>query len=161
MTAVLGFRRQLVLGAVLDTVGCALLALLPAGVAAVAVAGALLGAGFGLAYAAMASLAVQSVPADRTGAASGMNTNLRTIGGALGTAVVSAVVVASAHGSAVPAHSGWTGAFWTLTGLALVGAVVAALVPGRTRPAPAAVPVPATPAAVDDVDADLATILTL
>jgi MFS family permease len=163
VTAVLGFRRQLVLGAVLDTVGCALLALLPAGVAAVAVAGALLGAGFGLAYAAMASLVVQSVPADRTGAASGMNTNLRTIGGALGTAVVSAVVVASAHGSALPAHSGWTGAFWTLTGLAVVGAAVAALVPGRTRPAPAAVPAPApaAPAAVDDADADLATILTL
>jgi MFS family permease len=162
---VLGFRRQLVLAALLEALGCAALAVLPTGPAVVAVAGAVLGVGFGLAYAALASVVVQSVPADRTGAASGLNANVRTIGGALGTAVVSGVLTASAHGGGLPSGSGFTAAFWVLAGLAAAGAVVALLVPATAaRPEPAAVPrpaVPVVPAAAPADDADVATILTL
>jgi MFS family permease len=161
----LGFRWQLVLALLADAVGCVSLALLHGGPVAIAGAGALLGLGFGLAYAAMASLVVQGVPADRTGAASGMNANVRTIGGALGTAVVGGVLTASAHGGALPAESGYTSAFWVLAGLAAAGAAVALLVPaGRTRPAPEPRPaVPAVPAPAPEAaaDGDLATVLTL
>ncbi len=40
-----------------------------------------MGVGFGLAFAAMSSLIVSAVPAAQTGVASGMNANIRTIGG--------------------------------------------------------------------------------
>jgi hypothetical protein len=56
--------------------------------------------------------------------------------------------------------AGPVAAFWILTGLAVVGAAVAALTPaGHARPAPPAAP--ADPAAAPARDADLATTLTL
>ena len=44
----------------------------------------LLGLGIGMAFAALGNLVVQAVPAYQTGVASGMNTVMRTLGGALG-----------------------------------------------------------------------------
>jgi len=51
------------------------------------VASTLLGIGLGLAFSAMSNLIVQAVPMAQTGVASGMNANIRTIGGAIGAAV--------------------------------------------------------------------------
>ena len=48
------------------------------------IAASLLGIGIGLAFAALGNLIVQAVPANQTGVASGMNTVMRTLGGALG-----------------------------------------------------------------------------
>jgi hypothetical protein len=45
------------------------------------------GAGLGLAFARMSNIIVASVQPYQTGVASGMNTNIRTIGGSIGTAV--------------------------------------------------------------------------
>ena len=50
------------------------------------------GVGFGLAFAAMSSLVVAAVPPEQTGVASGMNANIRTIGGSIGAAVMSSIV---------------------------------------------------------------------
>lgn len=97
-------------------------------------AGAVLGVGFGLAYSALTSLIVQSVPASQTGAASGMNTNIRTISGALGTAVVSSVLTAGARGG-LPTGAGFTSAFWLLAAASLVAAAVSLRVPGARRAA--------------------------
>ncbi|MGN6679642.1 MAG: hypothetical protein ACTHKL_17910 [Streptosporangiaceae bacterium] len=44
---------------------------------------AVLGVGIGRAFSALGNLIVQAVPASQTGIASGMNTVLRTLGGAL------------------------------------------------------------------------------
>jgi MFS family permease len=106
----------------------------------------LLGIGIGLAFAAMANLIVQAVPADQTGVATGMNTIMRTIGGALGAQVAATILTAQVAGSAgLPAESGFTLAFG-VSALALVTAVLAALaIPGRSRVgaplgAPAAAP---------------------
>ena len=49
------------------------------------VASALLGVGVALGFASMANLIIEAVPASQTGVATGMNTNIRSIGGALGT----------------------------------------------------------------------------
>jgi DivIVA domain-containing protein len=46
------------------------------------------GIGLGIVYAAITSVVVQSVPATQTGVASGMNANLRTVGSAIGAAVM-------------------------------------------------------------------------
>ena len=55
----------------------------------------LLGVGIGLAFAALGNLIVQAVPAHQTGVASGMNTVLRTLGGALGGQLAATFVAAS------------------------------------------------------------------
>ena len=85
---------------------------------------AIQGAGFGLVYAAMSSLVVQAVPPEQTGVASGMNTNIRTIGGSIGAAVMSSIVVSGVHAGQLPKESGYTHGFLVLT-LAAVGAAVA------------------------------------
>jgi MFS family permease len=148
-----GFKAQLVTASLLGTAGSAALALFHAAPWQVAVAGGVLGAGFGLAYSALTSLIVQNVPASQTGAASGMNTNIRTIGGALGTAVVSSVLTSSARGDGLPTGAGFTSAFWLLAAASLVAAALSLRVPGTgraaaTEPEPAAVvPVPVPVAA--------------
>src|SRR5260221_8705920 len=47
---------------------------------------AIMGIGFGLAFSAMSALVVAAVPSSQTGVASGMNANIRTIGGSIGAA---------------------------------------------------------------------------
>jgi MFS family permease len=146
---VLGFKTQLVGASLIGVLGCASLAVFHDGAAPLAAAGALLGVGFGLAYAALASLIVQSVPATQTGAASGMNANMRTIGGALGTAAVVSVLTASTGASGLPTQAGFTDAFWLLAGASLVAAVAGLLVPAaRRRPSVVAEPEAAVVAAV-------------
>ena len=54
----------------------------------------LMGAGIGLAFAAMATLIVDAVPQTQTGVATGMNTIMRSIGGALGAQIVASIVAA-------------------------------------------------------------------
>ena len=56
----------------------------------------LLGVGFGLAFAAMSNLVVVGRAPEQTGVASGMNANIRTIGGSIGAAVMSSIVTAGA-----------------------------------------------------------------
>ena len=74
----------------------------------IAVAGGLFGLGIGLAFASMANLIVGSVPAGQTGVATGMNANIRTIGGAIGAAVVSGVITANPQANGLPREAGFT-----------------------------------------------------
>ena len=67
-------------------------------------ASALLGVGIGLAFSAMSNLIVQAVPPAQTGVASGMNANIRTIGGAIGAGVMSSIVTSTLLGSGYPAE---------------------------------------------------------
>ena len=70
------------------------------------ISSALLGVGIGLAFAALGNLIVQAVPAEQTGVAGGMNTVMRTLGGALVHAdpggdpvIVRAAILAAACGA--------------------------------------------------------------
>src|SRR4051812_31425939 len=72
----------------------------------VAVSTALFGVGLGLAYASMTSLIVQNVPREQTGAATGMNANIRTIGGSIGTALASSIITRHPQPSRLPAQAG-------------------------------------------------------
>ena len=71
----------------------------------------ILGLAFGLAFAAMSNLVVAAVPQSQTGVASGMNTNIRTVGGAIGSAVVATVVTGQLQPSGFPSESGYTNGF--------------------------------------------------
>jgi hypothetical protein len=77
----------------------------------------------------MANLVVAAVPASQTGVASGMNTNIRTIGGSIGTAVLAGVVTAGLTTAGLPQESGYTRAFLLAAGGMLLGACAGLLVP--------------------------------
>ncbi|MFE9606971.1 MFS transporter [Streptomyces sp. NPDC006012] len=89
----------------------------------VSLAAAIGGVGFGIGLSALSAAIVHAVPAEHTGAASGMNANIRTIGGAVGAAVVAAVLAAHTTSGQFPGESGYTVAFLLLAGAAVVGLV--------------------------------------
>jgi MFS family permease len=90
----------------------------------------LVGAGVGFSFASMAHLIVEAVPPAQTGVASGMNTIVRTIGGAVGAGLVASVLGAHLLASGEPAKRGYTIAF-SLCAAVMIAAVLAALaVPG-------------------------------
>ena len=88
-----------------------------------------LGIGFGLAFAAMANIIVDSVPSSQTAVASGMNANIRTIGGSIGAAVMASIVASSAHGAALPAESGYRTGFLVLAAVTVLAAAAGLLIP--------------------------------
>lgn len=67
----------------------------------VIVSGLLVGAGIGLAFAAMSNAIIEIVPATQTGEATSVNTIARTIGSSVGSAVVAAVSTTCAAGRGV------------------------------------------------------------
>jgi predicted MFS family arabinose efflux permease len=94
---------------------------------------ALIGTGFGLAFTAMSNLIIAAVPPEQTGVASGMNANIRTIGGSLGAAFMASVVTASAGSNGVPTEAGYQHGFLMLGGALLLSAVAALLIPVTGR----------------------------
>ncbi|GLP69873.1 MFS transporter [Streptomyces sp. TUS-ST3] len=130
---VIGAKALLTAGAALGAVACGFLALWHDEQWQIAVVAGLFGLGIGLAFASMANLIVGSVPADQTGAATGMNANIRTIGGSIGAAVTSVLVTGHLQRSGLPHESGYTHGFALLAVLCLAAALAALLVPvGRT-----------------------------
>ncbi|MEY9839908.1 MFS transporter [Streptacidiphilus sp. EB103A] len=99
----------------------------------------IMGVGFGLAFAAMSGLIVSAVPPEQTGVASGMNANIRTIGGSIGAALMASVVTANAQPSGLPREAGYTHGFAMLAGAMLIAALAALVIPasraGRTAAA--------------------------
>ena len=72
----------------------------------------LIGIGIGLAFAAMANLVVEAVRQDQTGVATGINTIMRSIGGAVGAQIAAAMLAGTPIlGGRFPAESGFTDAF--------------------------------------------------
>ncbi|WP_369191220.1 MFS transporter [Streptomyces sp. R08] len=129
---VVGAKALLTTGAALGAVACAILALWHDQQWQIALVAGIFGLGIGLAFASMANLIVGSVPPEQTGAATGMNANIRTIGGSIGAAVTSVLVTGRLQPSGLPYGSGYTHGF-TLLAVLLLGAALAALmVPRRS-----------------------------
>jgi MFS family permease len=99
---------------------------------------ALMGVGFGLAFSAMAALVVMAVPASQTGVASGMNANIRTIGGSIGAAVMASIVTSQLAASGLPKGSGYTTGFAVMTGGLVLAALAGLLIPSARRLRPVA-----------------------
>ncbi len=92
----------------------------------------LLGFGIGLSFASMANLIVEAVPQRQTGEATGMNTIMRTVGGAFGAQIAAAIVTGHiAAGSPYAAESGFTTAFVMGTVATAVAMLAATLIPRR------------------------------
>jgi EmrB/QacA subfamily drug resistance transporter len=123
-----GSRLSLLLGTAVTAVAFAWLSVAHGHPYDLLISAGLMGVGIGLAFAALGNLIVGAVPPHQTGIASGMNTVMRTLGGALG-AQLSATFIAghTAHGH--PTVTGFTESFVLATVFLLVGIVAAALVP--------------------------------
>ncbi|MBB4661228.1 MFS transporter [Conexibacter arvalis] len=125
-----GAKRPLLLGVAVMAAGQALLAFAHDEAWQVH-AGTLLAYGIGLTFAmtATSSLIVGGVPRGQTGEATGMNTMVRTVGGAVGSQVVTALVISS---GAVSSH-GFTLAFAVCGALLLLAVPLCAAVPVARR----------------------------
>ncbi|MGO9883951.1 MAG: MFS transporter [Solirubrobacteraceae bacterium] len=88
----------------------------------------LLGAGIGLAFAALGNLIVQAVPPTQTGVATGMNTVMRTLGGALG-GQISATLITNNTTNGVPNITGFVTSYVMATGFLVVCVIAGLLVP--------------------------------
>jgi EmrB/QacA subfamily drug resistance transporter len=97
------------------------------------VANAIMGAGIGLVFACLANLIVAAVPPEQTGVASGMNANIRTIGGSIGAAVMASVVTANLLPEGLPSESGYTHGFLMLAVVMVVAAGFGLLIPHIKR----------------------------
>jgi EmrB/QacA subfamily drug resistance transporter len=101
------------------------------------VAATLLGIGIGLAFAALGNLIVQAVPSRQTGVASGMNTVMRTLGGALGGQLSATFIAANVSADDLPTVTGFTETFLMATGFLVLCFFVGLLVPRRLGQPPA------------------------
>lgn len=129
LSARFGARTVLLAGAAISVPGFALLAFAHARVWEILLSMTLQGIGFGLTFSAMAHIIVDAVRPEQTGVASGMNSNIRTLGGSIGTAVVASIVASSIHDGGRPSDAGFTAAFAVLAGVALCCALAGLLVP--------------------------------
>jgi EmrB/QacA subfamily drug resistance transporter len=97
------------------------------------VSSALMGIGFGLAFSAMSALIVAAVPPSQTGVASGMNANIRTIGGSIGAAVMASIVTSRIEPSGLPREAGYTTGFAVMAAGLLLAAAAGLLMPSARR----------------------------
>ncbi len=139
LSGVVGSKVPLVAGSAVTAVSFVVLAL-GSSRWEVYVASGLLGIGVGFAFASLANLIVEAVRPDQTGVASGMNTIVRTIGGAIGAEVAASILAANALPSGFPDKHGYTVTFWLCGAVLAVGILASLAVPGRRRgqPGPAA-----------------------
>jgi MFS family permease len=125
-----GSKRVLVAGGVATIVPFVLLSLAHDRSWQIYLASSLMGIGMGLAFSSMSSIVVEAVPPVQTGVASGMNANIRTIGGAIGSSVAASILASGVTAThPFPSDSGYTSTFWFLAGAAVLAAVAALLIP--------------------------------
>ncbi len=124
-----GSKRALVVGTAVAAIAFGWLAVAHRHPYDMLISATLLGIGIGLAFAALGNLIVQAVPSNQTGVASGMNTVMRTLGGALGGQISATFIVDhTAHG--LPTVTGFTDTFVMATLFLAVCVAAGTLVPG-------------------------------
>ena len=128
-----GAKRVVFTGAALMAGGYAILAFARHQRWEIFVATGIIGIALGLGFAAMANLIVEAVPPEQTGVATGMNANIRIVGGAIGAAVTTTVIAAGVGPDEFPTEAGYTHGFALLTGIAILASLAALLVPAGRR----------------------------
>jgi hypothetical protein len=79
----------------------------------------------------LANLIIGAVPVEQTGVATGMNTNIRNIGAALGSGIATSLVISQVMANGYPKESGYVLAFAVSGAGMLVAALAACLIPAR------------------------------
>jgi MFS family permease len=136
ISAKYGPRSTLILGLLIIAVGYGGgLGLMSAAWQTVVVS-VVLGAGIGLAYSSLPALIIGAVDPSETGAATGLNTLMRSIGTSVSSAVIGMVLANTANhvgGVAIPTMHGFRVSFLIATGAVAVGLLLALFLPGRDR----------------------------
>ena len=115
------------------------------------ISSALLGVGIGLAFAALGNLIVQAVPPEQTGVAGGMNTVMRTLGGALGAQLAATFIANNTGADGLPSVTGFSESFLLSTVFLIVCVGASLLVPApRPLRAPVHVDVEAPVAVLEE-----------
>jgi MFS family permease len=130
ITRAVGSKVPLALGGVIGGAGFAFLAFAHSATWEVYVATGFAGVGMGLAFSAMTNLIVDAVPSSQTGVATGMNANIRTVGGAIGSQVVVSVITSSVAVGALPHERGYVLSFIIMAVGMVAAGLTALLVPG-------------------------------
>ena len=127
-----GSRAALIVGTAITATAFVILIVAHSHPIYLLISSGLIGIGIGLAFAALGNLIVGAVPPHQTGVASGMNTVMRTLGGALGAQLAATFIAGhTAHG--LPTVTGFTESFVLATAFLLVGIVAAVGVPRGSR----------------------------
>ena len=87
------------------------------------------GVGGGLVFSSLANVVIASVPPQQTGVASGMNANIRTIGGSIGSAVMAAIVTSGTAVGGYPPERGYTIGFLVLAAAMFLAALASLRIP--------------------------------
>jgi EmrB/QacA subfamily drug resistance transporter len=131
ISARFGSKSAVVVGSVFSAAAFALIAGQHGHPYDMLLSSALMGIGIGLSFAALGNLIVQAVPAHQTGAAGGMNTVMRTIGGALGGQLAATLIASNTGSDGLPAVTGFTDTFLMATAFLVVCGFAGLLIPER------------------------------
>jgi EmrB/QacA subfamily drug resistance transporter len=129
----LGPRTVVVTGCLLSAVGMLLVGLRHETKGDMLLAATFSGLGSGLAMACLATLIVGAVPPEQTGVATGMNANIRTIGGSIGSAAMASVVTSHLLVTGLPAERGYTAGFLALSATMALAATAGLAIPRVAR----------------------------
>ncbi|HET6551860.1 MAG TPA: MFS transporter [Solirubrobacter sp.] len=128
-------RLPLVLGTAIGAVAFVFYAFAHDTAWQICVGGAVLGIGIGFSFASMANLVVESVPREEVGVATGINTIMRSVGGALGAQLVASLLAGKTiAGTPIPAEAAYTDAFIVAAVAAGLATLAALAIPQRRRP---------------------------
>ncbi|ROO51141.1 MFS transporter [Micromonospora sp. Llam0] len=126
-----GFKSTLVAACVISLAGFVVIAAGLDSAWAIATGAGIIGVGVGFAFSSVVNLVVSAVQPQETGVATGVNTIMRTIGGALGAQAGPAIVTSAlVAGTSVPAESGYAVAFVVSAAVMAAAALAALAVPG-------------------------------
>jgi EmrB/QacA subfamily drug resistance transporter len=131
ISARFGSKFSLICGSAVTAAAFALLAVEHAHPYDFLISASLLGIGIGLSFAALGTLVIGAVPPHQSGVASGMNTVMRTLGGALG-GQLSATFIADQVSGGLPAVTGFIDTFVMAT-IFLVACVFASMLVAGQR----------------------------
>jgi EmrB/QacA subfamily drug resistance transporter len=126
-------KALVVWGCLIGAVSMALLAFAHHSEWEIVIATGLMGVGIGFAFSAMSALVVSAVPPQQTGVATGMNANIRTIGGSIGSAAMASIVTSHLGSRGLPAESGYTTGFAVLAAGMILAAGAGILIPAVRR----------------------------
>jgi EmrB/QacA subfamily drug resistance transporter len=128
-------RLPLVLGTAIGSLAFVFFAVAHDTTWQICVGGTILGVGIGFSFASMANLVVESVPRDEVGVATGINTIMRSVGGALGAQLVASLLAGKTiAGTPIPAEAAYTDAFLVAAVAAGLATLAALAIPHRRRP---------------------------
>jgi MFS family permease len=134
LTVAIGSKPILIMGALFAAASYGFLAVAHGEPWNIYVAAGLLGIGVAFGYASMSNLIVEAVPPSQTGVATGMNTNVRNIGAALGSGIATSLIVSGLLFHGYPREHGYVLAFVVCGGALVVAAITALMIPARSRP---------------------------